>query len=271
MAISGNLGPHLGFGTYGRRGAEGIAAISEALETGYRHIDTAQTYETEFEVGEAVQQSGLKREDVFLTTKISTENYAAGRLIDSLRVSLDTMQIDRVDLTLLHWPSPNGKQDLASYLLPLVDAQSQGLTQLIGVSNFPIAMLQEAEALIGPSKIATNQIELNPLIQNKKLARYCQEAGILVTCYQPMAHGRLGDEPTLREIAATHDASVEQVALAFELAKGYAAIPTSGKAERIRSNFAATNLSLSEDEIARIETCDRNQRAIDPDWGPAWD
>jgi 2,5-diketo-D-gluconate reductase B len=263
--------PRLGFGTYGRWKAEGIQAILCALETGYRHLDTAQTYDTEKEVGTALKQSGLPRADIFLTTKISTENYGNGRLIPSLETSLANLAVDQVDLTLLHWPSPNGIQPLAEYLEPLLEAQERGLTRFIGVSNFTIALLDEARSIAGEGRIATNQVELNPFIQNKKLAQYCIRNDILVTCYQPIAHGRLGGDPVLVEIAERYNAGPEQLALAFELAKGYAAIPTSGRPERIRSNFAAQRLNLSPDDIAQIETRDRNLRAIAPDWGPDWD
>ena len=263
--------PRLGFGTYGRWNAEGIEAILCALKTGYRHLDTAQTYDTETEVGTALKQSGLARDEVFLTTKISTDNYGEGRLVPSLEESLVRLDVDQVDLTLLHWPSPNGTQPLAEYLEPLLEAQDRGLTRFVGVSNFTIALLDQARSIAGEGRIATNQVELNPFIQNKKLAKYCVDHGILVTCYQPIAHGRLGDDAVLVDLAERYDSSPEQLALAFELAKGYAAIPTSGKPERIVSNFSAQRLQLSPEDIALIETRDRNLRAIAPDWGPDWD
>ncbi len=149
--------PRLGFGTYGRTGEEGIKAIRTALEAGYRHLDTAQTYDTEREVGVALRQSGLARDEVFLTTKISTDNYGEGRLVPSLRDSLASLGVDQVDLTLLHWPSPRGKQELASYLLPLLEAQDLGLTRFIGVSNFTIALLEEAESLAGAVASSTTR------------------------------------------------------------------------------------------------------------------
>jgi 2,5-diketo-D-gluconate reductase B len=263
--------PRLGFGTYGRWKADGTDAILCALETGYRHLDTAQTYDTEREVGVALRQSGLARDEVFLTTKISTDNYGQGRLLPSLEASLTNLGVQQVDLTLLHWPSPRGRQPLAEYLEPLLDAQDQGLTRFIGVSNFTIALLEQARGIAGKGRISTNQFELNPFMQNKKLADYCMKNNILVTCYQPIAKGRLGEDAVLVDMAGRHGASVEQLALAFELAKGYAAIPTSGRPERIRANFAATELTLPPEDIALIETRDRNLRAIDPEWGPDWD
>jgi 2,5-diketo-D-gluconate reductase B len=263
--------PKMGFGTYGRTGDAGVAAMLAALETGYRHLDTAQDYGTEREVGQAVRRSGLPRSDVFITTKIKTSNLSAGALVSSLRKSLDTLKMDRLDLTLIHWPSPNNAVPLPVYMEQLAEAHALGLTRLIGVSNFTIAMLKEAQAILGDLPMANNQFELNPLMQNKRLASYCKEAGISVTCYLPIARGILGDVPEVAEIAASHKATPEQVALAFEFAKGYIAIPTSGKAERIRSNFEATKLMLTEDEIRTIEGVDRGQRVIDPDWGPDWD
>ena len=263
--------PAMGFGTYGRTGEAGIEAMLVALEAGYRHLDTAQDYGTESEVGQAVRRSGLPRADVFVTTKIKTSNLGSGALIPSLRQSLDTLQVDQLDLTLIHWPSPNNAVPLPVYIEQLAEAHALGLTRLIGVSNFTIAMLEEAQTVLGDLPVANNQFELNPLLQNKKLARYCIENEISVTCYLPIARGILGGVPEIAEIAARHEATPEQVALAFEFAKGYIAIPTSSKAERIRSNFEATKLTLTEDEIRAIEGVDRGQRVIDPDWGPDWD
>ncbi|MET0437264.1 MAG: aldo/keto reductase [Devosia sp.] len=263
--------PQMGFGTYGRTGEAGVEAMLVALDVGYRHLDTAQDYGTEKEVGQAVRRSGLPRGEVFVTTKIKTSNLGASALVPSLRSSLDTLQLDQLDLTLIHWPSPNNAIPLPVYIEQLAEAHALGLTRLVGVSNFTIAMLEEAQAILGGLSISNNQFELNPLLQNKKLANYCNEKKISVTCYLPIARGILGDVPEIAEIAARHQATPEQVGLAFEFTKGYIAIPTSGKAERIRSNFEATKLTLTEDEIRTIESVDRGQRVIDPDWGPDWD
>ncbi len=263
--------PRLGFGTYGRTGPDGVAAMLSALEVGYRHLDTAQSYGTERGVGEAIRRSGLERDAVFVTTKIATGNLGAGALIPSLKRSLEELGLDQVDLTLIHWPAPNGKIPLRVYVEQLAEAKENGLTRWIGVSNFTIALIEEARRLLGDGQIATNQIELNPLFRNKKLADHCAAAGILVTCYQPVAQGRLGADPTLRRIAGRHGATPEQVGLAFELANGYAAIPTSGNPDRIRANLDCRRIVLSQAEIGEIETLNRGVRSIDPDWGPAWD
>ncbi|WP_036838885.1 aldo/keto reductase [Pleomorphomonas oryzae] len=263
--------PRMGYGTWARLDSEGVEAMLAALEVGYRHLDTAQSYGTEPMVGEALRRCGLPRQDVFVTTKIDTANFGPGKLLPSLRHSLDQLGVDTVDLTLIHWPSPNGELALPVYLDQLVEAQDAGLTRLIGVSNFTTALLDEAERRLGPGRIATNQIELNPLFKNKKVAVQCQRRDILVTCYLPIAHGRLAGNPVLQSIGARYGATVEQVAIAWELAKGYAAIPTSSRRERIASNFAATKLSLSPDDIAAIDALADGPRSIAPSWGPEWD
>ena len=271
MTREGSEIPRLGFGTYGRWGDAGIEAMLVALETGYRHLDTAQSYDTEIEVGKAVSRSGLKRDEVFITTKVTTENYGIGQVVPSLEASRERLGVEQIDLTLLHWPSPNEKQPLGEYLGQLVEAQEAGITRLIGVSNFTIAHLKEAERLIGKGRIATDQVELHPFLQNRKLAGFCTETGILVTCYLPIAKATVNDDRTLADIAKRHGATIPQVVLAFELAKGYAAIPTSGNADRIRENFGALKLSLTPDDMTRIEGLDRNGRRTNPAWGPKWD
>lgn len=262
--------PRLGFGTYGRTGSDGIAALECALAAGYRHLDTAQSYHTESEVGIALRNSGLARGNVWVTTKIDMANYGPGRLIPSLQASIERLRLTP-DLTLIHWPSPNGALELSVYLDQIAEAKSLGLTREIGVSNFPIALLTEAVVLLGKGQILTNQFELNPLFRNDTLARFCQSAGILVTCYQPMAQGRIAGDAVAAAIAARRGATAEQVALAWELHKGYAAIPTSGRPDRIAANFAALQLGLTTDDIANLDTLDQSARAINPDWGPAWD
>jgi 2,5-diketo-D-gluconate reductase B len=188
-----------------------------------------------------------------------------------LRQSLEALQLDQVDLALIHWPSPNERVPLPVYVEQLAEAHALGLTRLVGVSNFTIAHLAASRTILGDLPIANNQFEMNPYMQNKKLVNYCLENNISVTCYLPIARGTLAGDPVLTPIATRHEATVEQVALAFEMQKGLIAIPTSGKAERIRSNFQSTRLTLSVEEIAAIETIDRKQRVIAPEWGPAWD
>lgn len=270
MAYQGEI-PRLGFGTYGRTGAEGEAAILAAIEAGYRHIDTAQSYDTEAEVGRAIRASGLPRDEIFVTTKVTTERLGPGQVVPSLEESLERLGLDTVDLALIHWPAPNGAIAPGVYLEQIAEAKARGLAQRIGVSNFTIALIDTARAMLGDGEMATNQIELNPKFQNRKVADHCNEAGILVTCYQPIARGRLNEDPVLTRIAEAHGATTSQVALAWELANGYAAIPTSSRPERIRENFAAGALKLTQQDLAAIDALEQAPRRVDPDWGPDWD
>lgn len=264
--------PRIGFGTFDRTGDAGIAILLTALEIGYRHLDTAQSYGTERECGEALRRSELKRNEVFLTTKVTGENCQPGRMLASLEQSRDNLGVDRIDLTLIHWPvGPSGSFDKSSMFDQLLDAQSRGLTRLVGVSNFTIADLEETKPLLGSAKLSTNQFERHPFLQNKRLVKYCEDNDIAVTCYLPLARGACAGDPTIEAIARAHDATPHQVALAFSLAQGHVVIPTSGKPDRVRENFAAASLELSAEEVAAIEKLDRNGRQINPSWSPKWD
>lgn len=263
--------PSLGFGTYGRHGPAGHAAIECALNVGYRHLDTAQNYFSETAVGAALTQSGLDRDEVFVTTKVTTENFGPGMLVPSLEGSLKSLKIDQVDLTLIHWPSPHDTVPLAVYLEQIISAQQQGLTRQIGVSNFTIELLTKAIEIVGPGNIACNQIELSPVFKNNKIANFCQEVGVAVVCYQPIAQGRVSKSEIISDIATKHAATPEQVSLAWEFAKGYVAIPTSSNSGRIADNFKSLGLTLSEGDMARIETVPDNPRHVDPAWMREWD
>ena len=262
--------PSLGFGCFGRRGPEGVAAIWTALEIGYRHLDTAQDYQTEAEVGEALATSGL-RPEVYVTTKVATGNLAADRVIPSLEESRRQLGVEQIDLALIHWPAPNGAIAPEVYLPELKKAQDAGICRDIGVSNFTIALIDRAEAILGKGALSCNQIELNPLFKNPRIASHCQARGIRVTCYLPIARGLLSQNPEIAAIAHDHDATGEQIGLAWEWAKGYAAIPTSSRADRIAAGFAAQDIHLSPAEIARIDALPDAARVISPAWGPAWD
>jgi 2,5-diketo-D-gluconate reductase B len=271
LAVTNGI-PPMGFGTFRRTGGAGIEAILFALETGYRHLDTAQSYGTERECGEALRRSGLPRDDVFLTTKITGENCRRGKLIESLRRSNDTIGIDAVDLTLIHWPvTPGGRLPMEEYLPELAEAQDLGLTRLIGVSNFTIADIREAESILGTDWLATNQVERHPLLRNQRLVDACAAHAIAVTCYLPLARGRCAGIPQIEAVAAAHGATPHQIALAVSLNEGHIVIPTSGHHTRIAENFAARDITLTPDELAHLRTADRNERQINPAWSPAWD
>ena len=241
------------------------------LELGYRHIDTAQIYGNEAAVGQAIAASNVARDELFVTTKIWTENLGSGLVIASLQESLQRLGLERVDLTLIHWPSPNDELPVAQYLGELLEAKRQGLTAAIGVSNFTIAHLRQAIEDVGVDEIATNQVEIHPLLQNRNLVEFSRQQGIHLTAYMPLAYGKVLAEPVIQRIAASHGVSPAQVALAWSLQQGYAVIPSSTKRDNLAANLVAAELRLSTEDMAAIEALERGERVANPGFAPHWD
>jgi len=263
--------PQLGLGTFRLKDQQVIDSVTMGLELGYRHIDTAQIYGNEAEVGQAIADSGVPRDELFVTTKIWTENLGRDALRASLETSLEKLKLDRVDLTLIHWPSPNDAVPLSESLQALAQTQAGGLTTAIGVSNFTIAHLKQAIDVVGAEMIATNQIEVHPFLQNRKVTAFMAEHGIAVTAYMPLAYGKVMDDPVLRDIAASHDVSPAQIALAWLMQQGYAVIPSSTKRANLQSNLAARRVTLTDAEMAAIGGLDRGERLANPGFAPQWD
>lgn len=267
----GDLIPRMGLGTWLRTGEDGFRAIMDGIEIGYRHLDTAQSYGTEENVGRAVRESGLPRDDLFVVTKVADTNLSHERFLPSLRRSLDTLRLDRIDLTLIHWPSHRDAVPFADYMTALAEAKSMGLTRLIGVSNFTIPLIERSVALLGPGEIVTNQVELHPYLQSRRLAAACRQHGVTVTAYMPLAKGRVIDDPVLTRIGAAHGVSAATATLAWLMRKGMIVIPASHRRGHMAANFAATTLRLSDADMAAIDALDRNDRMIDPAKAPEWD
>ena len=264
--------PKFGAGTFRLKDQVVIDSVRNAIDLGYRAIDTAQIYGNEAQVGQAVAESGVARDELFITTKIWVDNYSRAKLIPSLQESLKKLRTEQVDLTLIHWPAPGNGVALEEFMTALAEAKAQGLTRQIGISNFNIELTQQAIAIIGKGEIATNQIELSPYLQNRKLTAFLQEQGIETTSYMTLAYGKVLQDPVLAEIAARHQATVAQVALAWALQLGYAVIPSSTKRENLQSNLLALQLKLDADDMARIEALERNGREINPEGlAPVWD
>lgn len=264
--------PNIGLGTFRLKGKPVIDSISSGLELGYRHIDTAQIYNNESDVGEAIAASGIARKELFITTKIWIDNLSREKLIASLQHSLEKLRTDQVDMTLIHWPSPNNAVHIAEYMQALAESKAQGLTRLIGLSNFPNALFQRAMDIVGAAEIATHQIELHPFLQNKKVVSYVQSKGVHITAYMPLAYGKVMHDPIIANIAYQHKATSAQVALAWSLQRGFAVIPSSTQRKNQEANLAATNLTLSREDMAQIASLDANIRLANPQGiAPAWD
>ena len=264
--------PAFGLGTFRLTGQTVIDSVKNALSVGYRVIDTAQIYGNEAEIGQAIAESGVARQDLFITTKIWTDNLAGDKLIPSLKESLAKLRTEQVDLTLIHWPSPANAVPLPEYMAALAEAKAQGLTRLIGVSNFTISLLGQAIDAVGASEIATNQVEISPYLQNRKLVDYARGQGIHLTSYMTLAYGKAVQDPVLQAIAQAHGATPAQVALAWALQQGFAVIPSSTKRENLSSNLQAQRLRLTDDDMAKIAALDRGERLANPEGiAPAWD
>ncbi|RUO77531.1 2,5-didehydrogluconate reductase DkgB [Idiomarina seosinensis] len=261
--------PNFGMGTFRLKGLTLTELVTEAIEMGYKQVDTAQAYENEADVGKALAQT--KSDDVFVTTKVWFDSFKHQQVLDSLKQSADKLQRDKIDLALIHWPSPNDEVAMEETLDALTEAREQGLIKHFGVSNFTTGLMERAIKHIGADNIMTNQIEVHPFMQNRKVTDACDNNGIKVTAYLPLAKGKVVENSTLQAIAAEHNVTAAQVALAWEMQKGFVTIPSTTKTEHLRSNLKAQKIQLTDQDMADIAALDQNDRLIDPDFAPKWD
>lgn len=260
--------PALGFGTFRMQGEECYNATRWALECGYRHLDTAQGYDNEQDVGRALADSGLERSAVFLTTKCHKDKLTADAIAAELEISLDKLHTDHVDLLLIHWPS--AEVPLAETMGALRAARDDGKARHIGVSNFTIPLMREAAALV--PGLFTNQIEYHPLLRQKAVNETVFELGMVLSGHSPIATGRLVDNPVIAGIARKHGKSVPQVAIRWQLEQhDVIVIPKSRRREIIAENFDVFDFALDADDMAAIETLPHDDRGVAPPWSPNWD
>lgn len=263
--------PAIGLGTFRLKDQEVKNAVASALELGYRHIDTAQFYDNEEAVGEAIRESGIPRHELFITTKVWHDLLDGNKPVDSLKESLEKLGTDHVDLALIHWPSPDNAVPMEHYIGKLNEARTLGLTRHIGISNFTMAQVDEALAAPGGEHIVTNQIEVHPYLQNKKLVRHCQDKGLQVTGYMPLAVGKVMKDPVLEAIGKAHGVTPAQVALAWVAQQDIVVIPSSTKPAHQKANLAALDIRLSDSEMEKINALDAGERIANPDFAPHWD
>ena len=264
--------PAFGLGTFRLKDDVVIASVKTALELGYRAVDTAQIYDNEAAVGQAIAESSVPREEIFITTKIWTENLSKEKLIPSLKESLKKLRTDYVNLTLVHWPSPNNAVSVEEFMHALLEAKKQGLTREIGISNFTIPLMEQAISAVGAENIATNQVELSPYLQNRKVVDWASEHGIHITSYMTLAYGKALKDETIVRIAAKHNATPAQVILAWAMGEGYSVIPSSTKRENLASNLLALKLQLDGEDKKAIAALDCNDRLVSPEGlAPNWD
>jgi diketogulonate reductase-like aldo/keto reductase len=248
-----------------------VDLIVRSLQCGYRHIDTARKYGSEQWVGEGIRASGVVREDIWVTTKVTEENASAGDFARSLDVSLKTLSLDYVDLLLIHWPQPN--VPLEETLGALAKARREGLAKNIGVSNFTAALLDEAVSQCS-EPLFTNQIEYHAYIRQDTIIAACRKHGLLITCHVPLARGKVLSDPVIREISKDHGKTAAQVALKWLIQQpGIGVVPRALEYAEIEENIDIFDFDLSGDEMTRISALrDRNLRIVDPAVRrPVWD
>jgi len=262
--------PGIGLGTSGL-GERCAEIVATALGRGYRHIDTARKYGSEPGVGEGIRASGVRREDIFLTTKVSHENLHAIDFARSVEQSLAALGVDYVDLLLVHWPEHS--TPLAETMAALARAKREGLTRHVGVANFPSALLEQAFALC-PEPLVTLQAEYHPYLDQTTLLAACRRHGLVFTAYCPLGRGRLIGDPVIGEIARAKGRTVAQVALRWIVQQGnIVPIPRSSNHQRVVDNFAVFDFTLSDEEMKRIGGLKRPDGRIANPAGraPAWD
>jgi diketogulonate reductase-like aldo/keto reductase len=269
LAAHGAEMPAIGFGTSGL--ADPAAAVAAALAAGYRHLDAARKYGTEDGVGEGIRAAKVRREDLFITTKVSHENLRAADFARSVEQSLKALGVSRVDLLLVHWP--NAAIPLAETMGALARAKRDGLARHVGVANFNIAMLDDAIRLC-PEPLVTLQAEFHPYLDQTRVVAAVAERGMILTGYCPLGRGRLIKDPVVGEIARRRDKTVAQIALRWAIQHGNVVpIPRSSNPQRIAENLAVFDFALDDDEMARIASLRRRDgRIADPAGrAPAWD
>ena len=263
--------PAIGFGTYGMEREDMLRMIPAALQGGFRHIDTAQIYRNELEVGECTVSSGISRSELFITTKVWVANYPERRFAASVDESLKNLRTDYIDLLLLHWPHDG--VPLADQIGLLNDTMKVGKVRHIGVSNFNRQLLDQAIRL-SAAPLVTNQFEYHPYLNQSLLADATRKAGLAVTAYCAMAVGRVLGDPTIAEIAANHGRTIPQVVLRWLLQQSNViALSRTTNPDRISENLAVFDFELGEDEMAAMQTLARpNSRIVNPPGlAPAWD
>ena len=269
VEANGAVIPAIGLGTWELRGRACARLVEQALRLGYRHIDTAQVYENEREVGDGLRASGVRREDLFVTTKVWTTHFAPNDLERSTRESLSKLKLAAVDLLLLHWPNP--RVPLAETLGALAHVKQLGLARHIGVSNFTVALIEEAVAAC-PEPLVCDQVEFHPYLDQTKVREACARNGMAVVAYSPVAKGRIRNDRALAAIGQAYGKTAAQVCLRWLVQQNVSAIPRTSRVERLSENLAVFDFELSDrdmDDIFAMAT--GKGRLTNFAFAPKWD
>lgn len=261
--------PQLGLGTYNLRGREAAQLVELAIGMGYRHIDTAQMYGNETEVGTAIRRSGIDRDDIWVTTKVWHTELSEEKFLPSVQASLNKLGLDYVDLLLVHWPSPEVSVEEAA--MGLIKAQDREYCRAIGVSNYPLEAVKATQEM--GAEIINNQVEYHPFLNQGKLLSYLQQNQMSLTAYSPVAQGLVMKDDTLLEIGQKYGKSPAQIALRWLIEQDEVlAIPRSTNPRKIRQNLEIFDFKLDREDHQAISSLTlQNQRLVNPDFAPEWD
>ena len=261
--------PAIGLGTWQLRGDAASEAVAHALTVGYRGIDTAAMYDNEEAVGAGIRAAGRPRDEVFVTTKVWYTDLAPADLQRSAEASLKRLGLSEVDLLLIHWP--NAAIPLEGTIAALCEAKRRGLARHVGVSNFPVALVERA-VTAATEPLVANQCEYHPRLDQSKVIAACRRHGLAFISYCPIGKGALLETPAVTDIAARHGRTPAQVVLRWHVQQGVAAIPKSGNATRIAENLDVFGFALSDEEMRTLASLARpDGRMVDPGWAPRWD
>lgn len=250
LEIQGEKIPKIGLGTWNLRGQDCYRGVLTALELGYRHFDTAEMYRNEREVGRAIADSGIQRDEVFLVTKVWSSHLGYGEVLQAAQASARRLDLEIIDLYLIHWP--NSRFPIDETMRAMNELVEQGQVRLIGVSNFSVAQIEEAQA-VSANKLFTNQIEYFAGHGQSAMLRYCQENEVMLTAYSPLDRGRLVRSKPIRAIADAHSKTPAQVALRWLIQQeNVVAIPKSAHADRQSENLGVSDMELTESDMAAL-------------------
>ncbi len=261
--------PEIGLGTYKLHDRECSNAVRMALDIGYRHIDTAQMYKNEREIGEAMSVSNVPREEIFLATKIWHTNLESADVLQTTEETLRNLKTPYVDLLLIHWP--NEQYDLRKTIESMLVLRDQGKAMNIGVSNFPLSLLKKVNEEIR-APIFCNQVEFHPYLDQLDLLDYAIEKDILLTAYSPLAQGKVMQDEVLQEIAESYGKTPAQISLRWLIEQeNVVAIPKATTKEHLKTNIDIFDFELSDEDFNRIDQLEKSERLVNPSFAPNWD
>jgi 2,5-diketo-D-gluconate reductase B len=261
--------PAIGLGTWQLNGNVGSRITEQALKLGYRHLDCALIYGNEKEIGEGLHASGVNREDVFITTKVPHTELAPPALERAVKQSLANLRVSDVNLLLVHWPNP--QIPLAETMGAMCKMKKEGYARHIGISNFTVALVEEAVKL-SSEPIVTNQIEWHPYLDESKVQAACHKHGIAVTAYCPIARGRASGDEVLTRVGKKYGKTAGQVSLRWLVQKGAIVIPRTSKVERLTENMSIFDFELSPQDMAEVDALAKPAgRVVSVGWAPKWD